>query len=1235
MAKNTSGRFPDIGKFSLALIEHLTEPVLGSKAQEVLKAPAASKELRESLIRTLKFVEERFISEYSDKELCSALLNLPISNLPSINQALFDFYEHPASPILRDVIIKQLYSDYPSSVEYKIHSMVEKYLEILRQEIIGVSADIREKIDSVTLQSIQSSAYQTQMNTHEINNSVNRLAEVLQTVAQPTVVDSQVVYSSRFEREMRNWFEVLGYRFETYEYRKGRSFEWIINVTARRGYDRIFVYAIEGEAEVGDLNYVQNKVDELKTQEGWLVSALRISQATRDAIGGSEKGTIFCYTFDELLEESADFSGYFKWLENEVKNRRIDKEYIPLSCKKKELDANNDQILGTSRYDEKNGWIDGYVDRWLDDPNKEHLSILGEFGMGKTWFSLHYAWSALKNYREAKAKGVQRPRIPLVIPLRDYAKAVSIESLFSEFFFRKYEIPIPGYSAFEALNRMGKLLLIFDGFDEMASKVDRQKMINNFWELAKALVPGSKVLLTCRTEHFPVAKEGRALLGAELRASTMKLTGEPPQFEIIELEYFDENQIHQMLSYRADKKTVKQIMSDRDLMDLVRRPLMSELVLDAIPDISSGKPIDLSRIYLYAVQNKMEQDIKTERTFTSLPDKLYFLCELSWEMLSTNRMTLNYREFPETLQNLFGNILKKADHLDHWQYDMMGQTLLTRNDEGDYSPAHRSLAEFFVAYKLVAELGVLHPDFINIARSQVTLKHIDSAQNYTWSDYFKYPDEDNKTSREVRLLNNFLTEDLQRLIKSLGKEHITPVLLRFISNMLNKDLAKEQLLMIIRSTRGKSFDETGYLGANAFEILATCFPDAITGGDFSETNLQGLRISMRLDDKLSFSKTSFEKANLRGALLWGDSFEECNFANATCNDFTLTTYQYDGLSINPKNGTIALSSYRDIILLDIESKKLVARNEAKGAWHVAYSPNADFIVHSLWGGFCIRNSYDLQIVETLENSKFERSNLKLERYREPSLNLWATAFAFTPDSKYLYLGSQNSVIYLWDCVARKELGTLIGHTNGVKSLSLSGDSGLLVSCGYNELIVWDTKTNKLLSTLKWKKNNFGNAVFHPTKNIIAVVLSGKGVLLLDPYTLKSIANSINNEKVDVVKFSFDGQLITFSARAEVTVLEYPTMNLIVKFSSADFPNVTFRKKEGDFDSDVEDFIISADNEKIFVIYDQGVFAYFDMKQRMHVIVNYHFSNVVGANFTNAVGLDPDLAKYLRVLGAIA
>lgn len=401
-------------------------------------------------------------------------------------------------------------------------------------------------------------------------------------------------------QQMRGWFETLGYRFERYEVWEDTYFEWIINIPVRRNrYDRILVRGIEGEAGIRDVAALCQSVEEQRTDEGWLVTARRISRAARDEVEKEENHHLGCYTFDELLDQDADFSGYLDWLEAEVKRRDIEKKYVPLACTKEEFDPITKRRLAVSRYDERDGWIDGYIDLWLDDPAKEHISILGEFGTGKTWFAFHYAWTALQRYRDAQKRGLERPRLPLVIPLRDYAKAVSVESLFSEFFFRKHKLPIPHYEAFEQLNRMGKLLLIFDGFDEMAAKVDRQAMINNFWELAKVVVPGAKVILTCRTEHFPEAQEGRALLNAELQASTAALTGETPQFEVLELEKFNDEQIRQVLSFQVEAATVEQVMGNPQLLDLARRPVMTELILEALPDIEAGKPVDMSRVFLY------------------------------------------------------------------------------------------------------------------------------------------------------------------------------------------------------------------------------------------------------------------------------------------------------------------------------------------------------------------------------------------------------------------------------------------------------------------------------------------------------------------------------------------------------------------------------------------------------------------------------------------------------------
>jgi hypothetical protein len=43
-------------------------------------------------------------------------------------------------------------------------------------------------------------------------------------------------------------------------------------------------------------------------------------------------------------------------------------------------------------------------------------------------------------------------------------------------------------------------------------------------------------------------------------------------------------------------------------------------------------------------------------------------------MLSTDQMSLNYRGFPDRIRSLFGAIVQEEKDLDHWHYDMMGQT---------------------------------------------------------------------------------------------------------------------------------------------------------------------------------------------------------------------------------------------------------------------------------------------------------------------------------------------------------------------------------------------------------------------------------------------------------------------------------------------------------------------------------------------------------------------------------
>ncbi|MBD2015232.1 NACHT domain-containing protein [Microcoleus sp. FACHB-53] len=954
-------------------------------------------------------------------------------------------------------------------------------------------------------------------------------------------------------QQMRGWFETLGYRFERYEVWEDTYFEWIINIPVRRNrYDRILLRGIEGEAGLRDVAALRQSVEEQRTDEGWLVTARRISRAARDEVEKEENEYLGCYTFDELLDQDADFSGYLDWLEAEVKRRDIEKKYVPLACTKEEFDPVTKRRLAVSRYDERDGWIDGYIDLWLDDPVKEHISILGEFGTGKTWFAFHYAWTALQRYRDAQKRGLERPRLPLVIPLRDYAKAVSVESLFSEFFFRKHKLPIPHYEAFEQLNRMGKLLLIFDGFDEMAAKVDRQAMINNFWELAKVVVPGAKVILTCRTEHFPEAQEGRALLNAELQASTAALTGETPQFEVLELEKFNDEQIRQVLSLQAQAATVEQVMGNAQLLDLARRPVMTELILEALPDIEAGKPVDMSRIYLYAVRRKMERDIRAERTFTSLADKLYFLCELSWEMLSTDQMSLNYRLFPERIRRLFGSVVREEKDLDHWHFDMMGQTMLIRNSEGDYTPAHRSLLEFFVAYKFAAQLGALADDFTELAQAQSHLDEGATLSNYTWSSYFSRQMDEAGQIVPIPPLKAFVSESLEQLRQSFGQAPLTKAVMDLIVPMLEPLQPREEqespLLEILEATRGKTEDEVGYVGGNAATLLVKVDRGALEGRSLSRAVILGADFT-----EASLRRVNFAEANLADSVfpkVFGSVFSVAFspdgklFATGDANCEISLWQLADGKQILcckghtdwvrsvifSFDGTVLASASFDqtVKLWDILTGECLTtlQGHTNRVNSVAISPD----------GTTLASGSDDQTIKLWDISTGEC--LKTLQEHTESVE----SVAISSDGTTLASGSSDKTVKLWNIRTGECVKTLQGHTDWVRSVAISPDSTTLASCGSDQTIkLWDISTGEYLKTLQGHTDQIRSVVFSSNGTILASGGSDRTVRLWDISTGECLQTlQRHSKRVRSVAISPDGTTL-ISGSDDQTVKLWDTL----------------------------------------------------------------------------------------------
>ena len=952
--------------------------------------------------------------------------------------------------------------------------------------------------------------------------------------ALPASASTNIQKSQAFilSQQVRGWFETLSYKFETYQISEDNYFEWIINVPVRRNrYDRILVRGIAGEAGLRDISALRDSVEKQRTDEGWLVTARRISRAARDEVKKDENRDLACYTFDELLDQDADFTAYLDWLETEITSRGIDTKYVPLACTKEEIDPDTHRKIGVSHYGNRDGWIEGYIDLWLNDPVKEHISVLGEFGTGKTWFAMHYAWMALQRYKDAQKRGLERPRLPLVIPLRDYAKAVSVESLFSEFFFRKHEIPLAGYSAFEQLNRMGKFLLIFDGFDEMAAKCDRQEMINNFWELAKTVVPGAKVILTCRTEHFPEAKEGRALSNAELQASTTILTGETPQFEVLELEKFNDEQIGQALSFQTETATVEKVMKNPQLLDLARRPVMTELILEALPDIEAGKPVDMSRIYLYAVRRKIERDIKAERTFTSLADKLYFLCELSWEMLSTDQMSINYRGFPDRIRGLFGSIVQEEKDLDHWHYDMMGQTMLIRNADGDYTPAHRSLLEFFVAYKFAAELGVLTADFTELIAPEQSCVNPDAApQSYTWSNYCRLQAQKRNNGELIAPLQGFVAEDLGQLRQSFGHAPLTKAVMDLLLPMVS-ETGVLSLLKILEATRGKTESEVGYVGGNAATLLVKKDNAALEGKDLSRA------VILAAD----FTKASLRRVNLT----------EVNLAESVFGKSFSTIYSVAFSPISKQfatGGTDAVIRWWDAVS---GKEVLTCRGHQNSIYSIAFSSDGECLASGsddktikLWDihtGECMRTftGHESRVnsvafspdSEWLASGSDDRKIKLWNSHIAECLHTFTGhedsvySVAFSPDGTSLASGSDDKTIKLWDTHTGECLRTFTGHKNSVVSITFSSDGKWLISGSDDQTIkLWDSHTGECLRTFTGHEGSVRSVTFSPDGEWLVSASNDKTIKLWDIHTGECMRTFTGHEsRVNSVAFSLDGK----------------------------------------------------------------------------------------------------------------
>jgi hypothetical protein len=506
---------------------------------------------------------------------------------------------------------------------------------------------------------------------------------------------------------------------------------------------------------------------------------------TRVPWGDAAKG--FAYTaginlltYTEKLGKLIDFTPYLRLLSEKFEKGEPERAgepplgayYVDLSAEQK-----------SGGQTKKIPIINSYIDNWLrDSAATHHLAIFGEYGSGKSSLCHKLVFDLANSYLKKPGSN----RIPILLNLRDFIGKIDIEAYVTSFLDRQCGAANPKINLFKAMNDAGTFLLIFDGFDEMAIKVDSDTLEANLIEIEKlASSKNSKVLLTSRPEYFISTKEEIEALTPARNPFATRATAYQP----LKILPWNEVQVAEFLKKRVPliKEATKSWTFYRDrikrigsLSDLAHRPVLLDMIVKTLPRlIASNTIINLPNLYeSYLTGEIKRQKILKRRSF--LLDEKTRLQLLEKLAVSLYLSSINEITFADALDNVETTVRPPKQELEAYTRDFLTNSFLIRRGD-TYHFSHKSIAEYLVATRLSEEIQNNKPE-------------------------------------------------------TFGRVRIQPVIVDFL-----KELKPDEKILFrwIKASRSKKKISSPYLGGNAATLLISLSTTSLAGKDLTATNLTG------------------------------------------------------------------------------------------------------------------------------------------------------------------------------------------------------------------------------------------------------------------------------------------------------------------------------------------------------------------------------------------------------------
>ena len=752
--------------------------------------------------------------------------------------------------------------------------------------------------------------------------------------------------------------------------------------------------------------------------------------------------------------------------------------------------------------------------RLLAADHGRFVLVLGDFGRGKTF--------ALREVAR-RIPGRLPHLIPILIELRALDKAHSVDGLVAAHLANHGEELID-LKAFHYMLRQGRIVLLFDGFDELVTRVTYDRAADHLETLLQAAEHKAKIVVASRTQHFKSDSQVLTALGERV--------GLVPDRRVLSIEDFTHAQIRMFLvnRYDGDEQAagarLELISGIEDLLGLSQNPRMLSFIADLGEErlhavASAGRTISAAGLYAEILQSWLGYEQRRIQGIPGAPaglapgDLWQAVSMLAMRLWESGEHYLRLAELTSEVSSALTGLAGGRLSPHQQAHTVATGSLLVRTDEGLFGFIHSSVAEWLVANEIARLLtgGIADPEPLSRRPlSQLTVDFIcDLAQPQACQAW------------AARVLSDAAAADVTRAnaIKITTRLR-TPARtdLRGAS-LQGEDLSYRDLQNV--NFTGADLTDARLVGAN---LTGAILRDTrLTGARLDEARLVGA--DLRGAD---LTRARLARADLRGAALAGSRWTRAALIAAAADPGLRETPELRGAAIAPGQP--------------------VATELAPAAVGVPYGyrdPGVRLpepVAYSHDGGMAAIGNEDGTVLLCDTASGSPVRNLYGHQGR-------VYAVAYGAGDRVLVSGASDGTVRLWDPATGECTRVLEVHGEGVWPVVLSPDGSMLAAAAADGVLrLWDIASGTLLAQLGGHAPPVYTAVFDQAGAVIATG-DAAGALRLWDVATGTLRHQLSSRGGAVyrLQYSPDGTLLAAADHSgAIRLWEAATASLRAEFT---------------------------------------------------------------------------------------